>query len=103
MNNDIKPGYAVQASEADYATLARVVSEHNAAAVTGERYWGIALDGGSYTQRALCRPRRPRRSLSSAKKSSRKPSSGRKRWTSCPRRWARCKKKTRCFGSACWK
>lgn len=49
MDNDIKPGYAVQASEADYAALARVVSEHNAAAVTGERYWGIALDGGSYT------------------------------------------------------
>lgn len=49
MNSNIKPGYAVRASEADYAALARVVSEHNAAAVTGERYWGIALDGGSYT------------------------------------------------------
>lgn len=49
MDNNIKPGYAVRASEADYAAIARVVSEHNAAAVTGERYWGIALDGGSYT------------------------------------------------------
>lgn len=49
MGNNIKPGYAVRASEADYAAIARVVSEHNEAAVTGERYWGIALDGGSYT------------------------------------------------------
>ena len=49
MDNNIKPGYAVRASEADYAAIARVVSEHNAAAVTGERYGGIALDGGSYT------------------------------------------------------
>nr|DAG77329.1 MAG TPA: hypothetical protein [Caudoviricetes sp.] len=49
MDNNIKPGYAVRASEADYAAIARVVSEHNEAAVTGERYWGIALDGGSYT------------------------------------------------------
>ena len=24
-------------------------------------------------------------------------------WTICPRRWNRCKKKTRCCGSACWK
>lgn len=49
MDKEIKPGYAVQASEADYAALARAVSEYNAAAVTGERYWGIALDGGCYT------------------------------------------------------
>lgn len=49
MDNNIKPGYAVHASEADYVAITRVVSEHNAAAVTGERYWGIALDGGSYT------------------------------------------------------
>lgn len=49
MDNNIKPGYAVRASEADYAAIARVVSEHNEAAVTGERYWGIALDGGNYT------------------------------------------------------
>lgn len=49
MDNNIKPGYAVRASEADYVAITRVVSEHNAAAVTGERYWGIALDGGSYT------------------------------------------------------
>ena len=32
MDNNIKPGYAVHASEADYVAITRVVSEHNAAA-----------------------------------------------------------------------
>lgn len=49
MDNKIEPGYSVQATEADYSALAQVVSEHNAAAVTGERFWGIALGGGCYT------------------------------------------------------
>lgn len=30
MDNNIKPGYAVHASEADYVAITRVVSEHNA-------------------------------------------------------------------------
>lgn len=49
MNTKIKPGYTALAAKADYTTIAQAVSEHNEAAVTGERYWGIALDGGSYT------------------------------------------------------
>ena len=49
MGNNIKPGYAVRASEADYAAIAQAVSEHNNAAATGEHYWGIALANGTYT------------------------------------------------------
>lgn len=49
MNTKIKPGYTALAAKADYTTIAQAVSEHNNAAATGERYWGIALDGGSYT------------------------------------------------------
>lgn len=49
MDTKIKPGYTALAAKADYTSIAQAVSEHNNAAATGERYWGIVLDGGSYT------------------------------------------------------
>lgn len=49
MDTKIKPGYTALAAKADYTSIAQAVSEHNNAAATGEHYWGIVLDGGSYT------------------------------------------------------
>ncbi len=49
MDNKIEPGYTAPAAKADYTAIAQAVSEHNNAAATGEHYWGIVLDGGSYT------------------------------------------------------
>ena len=49
MDTKIKPGYTALAAKADYTAISQAVSEHNAAAATGEHYWGIVLDGGSYT------------------------------------------------------
>lgn len=49
MDNKIEPGYAASVAKADYTAIAQAVSEHNDAAATGEHYWGIVLDGGSYT------------------------------------------------------
>lgn len=49
MDTKIEPGYTASAAKADYTAIAQAVSEHNNAAATGERYWGIVLDGGSYT------------------------------------------------------
>lgn len=49
MDTKIKPGYTAPAAKADYTAIAQAVSEHNDAAATGEHYWGIVLDGGSYT------------------------------------------------------
>ena len=49
MDTKIKPGYTALAAKADYTSIAQAVSEHNDAAATGEHYWGIVLDGGSYT------------------------------------------------------
>lgn len=49
MDTKIKPGYTALAAKADYTSIAQAVSEHNNAAAIGERYWGIVLDGGSYT------------------------------------------------------
>ena len=49
MDNKIEPGYTAPAAKADYTVIAQAVSEHNNAAATGEHYWGIVLDGGSYT------------------------------------------------------
>ena len=48
MDNKIEPGYTAPAAKADYTALAQAVSEHNDAAATGERYWGIALADGTY-------------------------------------------------------
>ena len=49
MDTKIKLGYTALAAKADYTSIAQAVSEHNNAAATGEHYWGIVLDGGSYT------------------------------------------------------
>lgn len=49
MDTKIKPGYTALAAKADYTSIAQAVSEHNNAAATGEHYWGIVLNGGSYT------------------------------------------------------
>lgn len=49
MDNKIEPGYTAPAAKADYTAIAQAVSEHNNAAAAGEHYWGIVLDGGSYT------------------------------------------------------
>lgn len=49
MDNKIEPGYTAPAAKDDYTAIAQAVSEHNNAAATGEHYWGIVLDGGSYT------------------------------------------------------
>lgn len=49
MDTKIKPGYTALAAKANYTSIAQAVSEHNNAAATGEHYWGIVLDGGSYT------------------------------------------------------
>lgn len=48
MDTKIKPGYTALAAKADYTAISQAVSEHNAAAATGEHYWGIVLDGGTY-------------------------------------------------------
>lgn len=48
MDTKIKPGYTALAAKADYTSIAQAVSEHNNAAATGERYWGISLADDTY-------------------------------------------------------